>query len=218
MTWSGDSSATALTWFHEWHEGSSWATYCCLLVREEGSDPVIHGSPLSSSWDPETEKTALLLMFWVPLAANKRFSIRPSSGGGSGRLTISRRAVSSISESPISGPLAPVLTVKFDGGLDGQGILPATGSTTLPGEWLLRQHGSEGSCRGRPRQWAGWGAAAGVEAAGFLRCMMRLIASVCFCAAENCWAKLSPASPKRPVCDGSIQELYLLLLLHVSKT
>ncbi len=37
-----------------------------------------------------------------------------------------------------------------------------------------------------------------VEAAGFLRCMMCLIASVCFCAAENCWAKLSTA---RPVCD-----------------
>ncbi len=31
--------------------------------------------------------------------------------------------------------------------------------------------------------------------------MMCLIASVCFCAAENCWAKLSTASPKRPVCD-----------------
>ncbi len=30
---------------------------------------------------------------------------------------------------------------------------------------------------------------------------MYLIASVCFCAAENCWAKLSTASPKRPVCD-----------------
>ncbi len=31
--------------------------------------------------------------------------------------------------------------------------------------------------------------------------MKCLIASVCFCAAENCWAKLSAASPKRPVCD-----------------
>ncbi len=30
---------------------------------------------------------------------------------------------------------------------------------------------------------------------------MYLIASVCFCASENCWAKLSTASPKRPVCD-----------------
>ncbi len=57
------------------------------------------------------------------------------------------------------------------------------------------------AAEGRPRRRAGWGAAAGVEAAGFLRRMMCLIASVCFCAAENCWAKLSTASPKRPVCD-----------------
>ncbi len=41
-------------------EECSWATHCCLLAREEeGSDPVMHGSPLSSSWDPETEETAL---------------------------------------------------------------------------------------------------------------------------------------------------------------
>ncbi len=39
------------------------------------------------------------------------------------------------------------------------------------------------------------------DTAGFLRRMMCLIASVCFCAAENCWAQLSTASPKRPVCD-----------------
>ncbi len=31
--------------------------------------------------------------------------------------------------------------------------------------------------------------------------MMCLNASVCFCAAKNCWAKLSTASPKRSVCD-----------------
>ncbi len=38
-------------------EEFSWSTHCCLLLRkEEGSDPMMHGSPLSSSWDPETEK------------------------------------------------------------------------------------------------------------------------------------------------------------------
>ncbi len=141
-------------------------------------------------------------MFWVPLAVrpaaeqnktNKRFSTRPSSGRGRGALTISRRAVSSISGSPVSGPLAPALSARF-GGLDGLGVLPATGSTKLPGGMLL--HGS-----GCPRRRVGWGATAGVEAAGFLRCMMYLIASVCFCAAENCWAKLSTASLKRPICD-----------------
>ncbi len=43
-------------------EECSWATHCCLLAREEeGSDPVMHGSPLSFSWDPETEKS---LLYW----------------------------------------------------------------------------------------------------------------------------------------------------------
>ncbi len=65
---------------------------------------------------------------------------------------------------------------------------------------LLR--GREWCGHTRPWRRAGWGAAAGVEAtAGFLQRMMCLIASVCFCAAENCWAQLSTASPKRPVCD-----------------
>ncbi len=67
--------------------------------------------------------------------------------------------------------------------------------------------GAGAAAEGRPRRRAGWGAAAGVEAAGFLRRMMCLIASVCFCAAENCWAKLS-----------TVSELHLLLLLHVSET
>ncbi len=51
-------------------EGCSWATHCCLLAsEEEGSVSVMHSPPLSSSRDPETEETALLVMFWVPLAA-----------------------------------------------------------------------------------------------------------------------------------------------------
>ncbi len=53
-------------------EGFSWATHCCLLTREEeGSTSVMHGPPLSSSRDPETEGTALLLMFWVPKTKQK---------------------------------------------------------------------------------------------------------------------------------------------------
>ncbi len=62
-TWSGDWSATALTWFHEWAEGCSWATTCCLAREEEGSDPVMHSSQLSPSRDPETEETALKWSF-----------------------------------------------------------------------------------------------------------------------------------------------------------
>ncbi len=56
--------------------------------------------------------------------------------------------------------------------------------------------------RGRPQRGAhGEGLQPGWKQQVFLRRMMCLIASVCFCAAENCWAKLSTASPKRPVCD-----------------
>ncbi len=72
--------------------------------------------------------------------------------GGSGVVTISRWAVSSISGSPVSGPLAPALTARFGGGLDRLGVLPATGSTTLPGgRWLRRSGGGGGGgCRGVP--------------------------------------------------------------------
>ncbi len=35
-------------------------------------------------------------------------------------------------------PLAPVLTARFGGGLDGLGVLPVTGSMTLPGGRLLQ--------------------------------------------------------------------------------
>ncbi len=152
----------------------------------------------------ETEETALLLMFCVPLAAQtktKQKMIRPAL-----LLTISWQAVSSISGSPVSGPLA--LAARFGGGMDGLGVLPATGSMTLPDGRLLR--GSGGSCRGCPRRWAGWGAAAGVKAAGFLQRMMCLIASVCFCAAENCWAKLSTESPKIIACQCPLAHLVTL--------
>ncbi len=86
-----------------------------------------------------------------------RYSTRPSSGGGRGAVTISQWAVSSLSGSPVSGPLALALATRFGGGLDGLGVLPATGSTTLPGERLLRQRGSDGGRRGRPRRRATWG-------------------------------------------------------------
>ncbi len=76
---------------------------------------------------------------------NKRFSTWPSSGGGSGVVTISRRAVSSISGSPVSGFLALLLAARFGGGLEGLGALPATGSTTLPGGRQLLQRGTNRS-------------------------------------------------------------------------
>ncbi len=97
-------------------------------------DWLVHNSPPPSG-DPDIEEIGLLLRFWVPLAVrNKketRLSARPYSGGGSGAFTISRKASSSISGSPISGPLALPLAARFGGGLDGLGGRPATGSTVL---------------------------------------------------------------------------------------
>ncbi len=81
---------------------------------------------------------------------NKGFSTRPSSGGGSGAVTISRRAVPSISGSPVSGPLALALAAGFGGGLDGLGVLSVTGSTTLHGGRLLPRRGSGGRPQGAP--------------------------------------------------------------------
>ncbi len=56
---------------------------------------------------------------------------------------------------------------------------------------------------GRPRRRAGGGAAAGggVMTAEAHRSRMFLTTSVCFSAAENCRAKLSSASPKRPAWE-----------------
>ncbi len=53
---------------------------------------------------------------------NRRFSTQPSSGGGAGAFTISRRASSSISRSPVSGPLAFPLAARFGRGLDGRAV------------------------------------------------------------------------------------------------
>ncbi len=63
--------------------------------------------------------------------------------------------------------------------------------------------GAGADAGGCPRRRAGWGAAAGgrVEAAAARRGRLCWIASVCSCAAENCWAIFWTASPKRPVWD-----------------
>ncbi len=63
--------------------------------------------------------------------------------------------------------------------------------------------GAGAAAGGRPRRRVDRGTAAGgrVEAAAARRGRMCRIASVSFCAAENCWAKFSTASPNRPVWD-----------------
>ncbi len=71
----------------------------------------------------------------------------PGEGGVTRHL---RRAVSSFSRSPVSGPFAPAHTARFGGGLERLGDLPVAGSMTLPVGWLLWQRGSGGSCREAP--------------------------------------------------------------------
>ncbi len=93
-------------------EECSWATHCCLLAREEeGSDPVMHGSPLSFSWDPETEKSLLYWCFGygtiLTTHNNKILHIGPPPGDGEVTHHL-WRAVSSISRLPVSGPLSPL--------------------------------------------------------------------------------------------------------------
>ncbi len=222
-TWSGDWSATALTWFHEWAGGCSWATTCCLAREEEGSDPVMHSSQLSPLGTQRLRKPLLNEVlgtagFWANGGTKTRYSTRPSSGGGRGAVTISQWAVSSLSGSPVSGPLALALAARFGGGLDGLGVLPATGSTTLPGERLLRQRGSEGGRRGRPRRRASWGLQPGWK---------QQVSSGAWCVWTPQSASVLPrtagqaldsVAEEAGLWHGSIQELYLLLLLHVSET
>ncbi len=81
---------------------------------------------------------------------NKGFTTRPSSGGRSGAVTISWRAVPIISGSPVLGPLALGFAVPLGGGLDGLGTPPTTGSTVPLGWRLLLRCGSGGSRRGSP--------------------------------------------------------------------
>ncbi len=168
---------------------------------------VHHSPPL------ETQRLRkLLLKFWVPLAAgpaaeqkqNETKDSPPGPPPGEGVV----RSPSPDEQFPpsLGRPSQGLLHLRLPPGLAGAWtgwascLWPAPRCRTVEG--CCRGVGVGAATGGRPRRRAGWGAAAGVEAAaGFLRRMMCLIASVCFCAAENCWAQLSTASPKRPVCD-----------------
>ncbi len=78
--------------------------------------------------------------------------------------------------------------------------------------WQGPGRAAEEAAGGNPRRWAGGVAAAGgrVKAAAGCRGRICLIASVCFWASENCWAKLSTALPKRPAWEiGESRKQYL---------
>ncbi len=139
-TWSRDSSVT-LTWFQEWAGGVLLGNPLLPTGERRGGkrtrDAQLATLLLLRPRDWGNRSSIEVLVNKKKL--NKRLSTRPSSGGGSGAVTISWWAVSSISGSPTSGPLA---------GLTGPGWAgrPAC-SPTLPGGRLLRLHGSEGSHR-----------------------------------------------------------------------
>ncbi len=71
---------------------------------------------------------------------------------------------------------------------------------------------------GRPRRRADGGTAANdwVEAAAGRRGRMCLIASFCFCAIENCWAKFSrQPGRKEALTDRGVEEPNFVGLTHI---
>ncbi len=98
----------------------------------------------------------------VEIFGNKRFSTRPSSMGGRGAFTISRRAVPSLSGLPVPGTLALPLTARFDRDLNRRGGLPRMAPwRSLAGGCCGCSEGVEADAGGCHRQQAGWGAADG---------------------------------------------------------
>ncbi len=122
----------------KWSRDARYTTLLLLRPRDWGNCSFIEVLGTAGCWASGGTKTK----------RNKGFSTRPSSGGGSGAVTISRQAVPSISGSPVSGPLALALAAGSGGGLDGLGVLSVTGSTTPHGGRLLPRRGSGGGHRG----------------------------------------------------------------------
>ncbi len=170
-----------LTWLHGWAEGAgegiASSDRTLLPTGEERGDGNVEtGSralPSSPSWDPEKMETALM-KFWVPLARGS--SPEEQDPEAPGRPSQGRR-----------------LPWHFTGLA---GAEAGCAAFLRPAPCCGR---CEGCCCGRA--WAeveaaggrraGGGAAAGggVETAADRRGRMWWNASVCFCAAENCWAK-----------------------------
>ncbi len=220
-TWSRDSSVTALTWFTNRQDGLP--TAACWRERRREVLPLctVHHSP-----HIETQRLRKLLFYWCfgyPYLLGQRQNknktkqkiIHPARlRGGSGAVTISRRAVFSISGSPVSGPLA--LAARFGEGLDGLAVLPMTGSTTLPGGRLILQRENGGSRRGvtsRLRGCSQSGSSRIPPAHDVFVCLILL-----FWCRKLLGKALDSVAKEAGLRHGSIQELYLLLLLHVSET
>ncbi len=197
-TWSGGSSATALTWFREW-AGGVLLGKPLLPAGERGGGKRSRDARFSTvlllrprDWRNQSFSDVLSTTGCQASSRTKQNETRFSTGPPSGEREVHSPSPDKQSPPSLGRPSQGLLHLRLTPGL--AGAWTGWASCLQPTPWRCLV---EGTGR-RPRRWAGWGAATGVEAAGFLRHMMYLIASVCFCAAENCWAKLSTASP---VCD-----------------
>ncbi len=217
-TWSGDWSATTLTWFHEWAGGVLLGNH--LLPGERGR----------GKWTRDARFTTLLLLrprdwgncsfidvlgtagCWASggteTKRNKRFSTRPSLRGREWRSH--HLPLSSLLHLRVAR-LRASCTCAYRQVWRGPGRAWASCLRPAPRRCLVEGccgcAGAGAAAEGRPRRRAGWGTAAGVEAAGFLRRMMCLIASVCFCAAEKLLGKaLDRVAEEAGLRHGSIQE------------
>ncbi len=114
----------------------------------------------------------------------------------------------------------PSLATRFGGGLDGLGVLSVTGSTTPHGGRLLPRRGSGGGHRGAPtatsrlRGCSRSGSSSGFPPAHDVLDRLSLL----LCCRKLLGTALDSVAEKAGLWHGSIQELYLLLLLHVSET
>ncbi len=191
---------------------------CCPLAKREGDGGVETRSrtlPSSPSWDPEEKETALLLKFWVPLTRgsvaeqNKKETKDsppgPPPGEGVVQSPSPEKQDPKAPGRPSQGRRLPWRFTGLAGAEAGcAGLLrPAPRCGRSAGCCCGRAGAEVEAAGGRPRRRADGGAAAGggVETAADRRGRMCRNASVCFCAAENCWAKSSTASPNRPAWE-----------------
>ncbi len=131
---------------------------------------------------------------------NKRFSTRPSSGEGVVRPPSPEEQMLPSLGRPSQGRLPLCLPPGLAGAWMGWAFPLRPAACRLGGGCCLGWAGTEAATGGHPRRQADGGTATDVWVKAAAGCWGRMcsIASVCFCAAENCWAKFSTTSPKRP--------------------
>ncbi len=184
----------------------------------------MHGTPLPPLETQRLRKLAPLLKFWVPLAAGPAVEQKlnetkdsppgPPPGGSGASPSPDKQFPPSLGR-----PLRASCTCRrVWRGLDGWAscLWPAPWRRTWKAaaaawEWGRPQGGAHGDEQAE-------GCSRSGSSSGFLRRMMCLIASVCFCAAETAGHSSRQRLRKGRSMTREHSELYLLLLLHVSET